>query len=95
MSACLCAKCEQITLRYDKYCPDCVKRYGVPAYENFWRLPHDFDDWDTWRKAEFQKDIAYMSTIHVSKDVQPETDVLAVEHITKKKRKRSHAKYNH
>ena len=72
MSASQCIKCERIVGGYEKYCHECVAKYGVKQDENFFRT-HHFNDWNVDRKAEFENDIAMISTFHVSANVQPET----------------------
>ena len=57
MSASQCIKCERIAGGYEKYCDDCVKRYGVKQDETFYKS-HWFNDWEAERKAEFEKDLA-------------------------------------
>lgn len=49
-------RCESTVSAYQKYCPSCVAKYGVAQDEN-WHKNHWFDDWDTQRLAEFQKDL--------------------------------------
>ena len=72
MSASQCIKCESIVGGYEKYCHKCVAKYGVKQDANFWRT-HSFSNWDVDRKAEFENDIAMMSTFHISPNIQPET----------------------
>ena len=86
---------------YEKYCSDCIKKYGVTQDLSFHKRVM-FDDWDVERKQEFKKDLAMRATFHVSENVQPETIsalstalALAADMPHKKRRKRSHAKHNH
>jgi hypothetical protein len=57
MSASQCIKCERIVGGYEKYCDNCVKTYGVKQDEVFHKN-HWFNDWETERKMEFEKDLA-------------------------------------
>lgn len=72
MSASQCIKCESIVGGYEKYCPECVAKYGVRQDVNFWRN-HWFNNWDVERKQEFENDVAMISTFHVSPNIQIET----------------------
>jgi hypothetical protein len=55
MSASFCIKCEKMVGGYEKYCDDCVKKYGVKQ-DRMWHKTYYFTDWNTERAAEFAKD---------------------------------------
>lgn len=42
---------------YEKYCNDCINKFGVKQDENFWRDWHWVKNWEEERKAEFEKDL--------------------------------------
>lgn len=93
MSASMCIKCERMVMMYEKYCSDCVKRYGVKQ-DPLWHKTHWFEDWDADREREFRKDVAANVHFNVSKDVMPETidalekmAVLVTEEMSSKKHK--------
>ena len=53
MSFSVCIKCRQMVSYYEKYCPDCVSKYGVRQDETFHKRVYlDSKDYE----AEFQKD---------------------------------------
>ena len=53
MSFSICIKCRQMVGCYEKYCPQCVSKYGVRQDETFHkRIDLDPKDYE----AEFQKD---------------------------------------
>ena len=56
MSYSQCIKCESMVSGYEKYCSDCVEKYGVKQDEN-WHKNHWFKDWDKDRKIEFENDL--------------------------------------
>jgi len=60
MSASQCIKCEKIVSMYEKYCPECVATYGVQQ-DDYWHKNHWFNDWDSERLAEFERDLAAAS----------------------------------
>ena len=60
MSYSTCLKCKKMVPWYDKYCSGCQKEFGLPNLpdwqkENFNKT---YDDWETWRKKEVEKDMA-------------------------------------
>ena len=56
MSYSRCIKCDAMVSGYQKYCPDCVKRYGVEQDETFHKRTGYLDE--AGYKAEFEKDLA-------------------------------------
>jgi len=56
MSASQCIKCERIVGGYEKYCDDCIKRYGVKQDETFHQTMR-FLNWERDRQLEFTKDL--------------------------------------
>lgn len=104
MSFSQCIKCEQMVGMYEKYCSDCVRKYGVRQDMDFWKRQADMSvSWNN-RQLIFEQDMKAVPVFHVSKNVQPETlmalreaanaamDTQSVSH--KKKRKRSHGTKN-
>ena len=53
MSASLCIKCEKMVSLYEKYCQDCVNRYGVVQDTEWHKTYHNWDE----REKEFEKDL--------------------------------------
>ena len=53
MSVSWCIKCEQTVSMYEKYCQDCVDKYGVAQDINWHKTYHDWKD----RFEEFEKDV--------------------------------------
>ncbi len=56
MSYSMCLNCERMVEGYEKYCDDCIEKFGLPRDDN-WHKNHWFDDWDKERKEEVEKDI--------------------------------------
>lgn len=56
MSQSACIKCEQPVSMYQKYCPECVEKYGV-AQDVEWHKNNRFDNWSRDRLIEFRKDL--------------------------------------
>ena len=58
MSVSLCIKCEQMVCMYEKYCQDCVEKYGVAQDASWHKSRHDWKD----RFKEFEKDTLLADT---------------------------------
>jgi hypothetical protein len=56
MSASFCINCDKMVGGYEKYCLDCVDKYGVKQDVSYWKT-RGFEAWQN-REAEFRKDLA-------------------------------------
>jgi hypothetical protein len=57
MSCSQCIKCEAMVSGYQKYCDNCVRKYGVQQDEMFHKT-FVWVDWNIQRDGEFEKDMA-------------------------------------
>jgi len=60
MSYSVCLKCGKMVGWYDKYCPVCQKKFGLPDIRDWQKNNHPdiSDNYKKWAKKEVKKDFA-------------------------------------
>ena len=56
MSYSSCLKCRKMVPWYDKYCPDCQEKFGLPNLPDWQKENFTHEDFDGWAKKELEKD---------------------------------------
>lgn len=59
MSYSVCVNCQDMVSMYEKYCPKCIKAYGLPDVPMFWKttgLPATKDSFEMKCMKEVAKD---------------------------------------
>lgn len=57
MSYSTCLKCKKMVSWYDKYCPSCQEKFGLPNLPDWQKENFVHENFDDWAKKEVEKDI--------------------------------------